>query len=150
MTISSLTPSIYEQDYVEWLDVTLQQLRNHDLEALDWEHLIEEIADLGREQKHKVESYLLKLLIHLLIYDYWQAEKEWSGKGWEKEIDNFRLELDLLLESKVLYNHLLANLDKIYQKARKNALRKSKLASELVSESCPYSIDQILNPDWLP
>ena len=66
MAISSLAPSIYEQDYVEWLDITLQQLQNHDLEALDWEHLIEEIADLSREQKHKVESCELKLLIHLL------------------------------------------------------------------------------------
>ncbi len=150
MAILSLAPSIYEQDYVEWLDITLQQLLNHDLESLDWEHLIEEIADLGREQKHKVESYLLKLLIHLLIYDYWQVEKEWSGKGWEKEIDNFRLELDLLLESKVLYNHLLAVSDKIYQKARKNALRKSKLSPTLLSETCPYSIDKILDPDWLP
>jgi hypothetical protein len=91
MSIASSTSSIYEQDYVEWLDITLQQLQNRDLKSLDWEHLIEEIEDMGREQKHKVESYLLKLLIHLLVYDYWQTEKEWSGKGWEQEIDNFRL-----------------------------------------------------------
>jgi hypothetical protein len=105
---------------------------------------------MGREQKHKVESYLLKLLIHLLVYDYWQTEKEWSGKGWEQEIDNFRLELDLLLESKVLYNHLSSVIDKIYQKARKNALRKSRLSPELLPQTCPYSITQILDPEWLP
>ena len=61
-----------------------------------------------------------------------------------------RLELDLLLESKVFYNHLLAIIDKAYQKARKNALRKSKLSPKLFSESRPYSIDKILDPDWLP
>ena len=61
-----------------------------------------------------------------------------------------RLELDLLLESKVLYNHLLAIIDKAYQKARKNALRKSKLSLTLFSETCPHSIDKILDPDWLP
>ena len=150
MSIASSTSSIYEQDYVEWLDITLQQLQNRDLKSLDWEHLIEEIEDMGREQKHKVESYLLKLLIHLLVYDYWQTEKEWSGKGWEQEIDNFRLELDLLLESKVLYNHLSSIIDKIYQKARKNALRKSRLSPELFPLTCPYSITQILDPEWLP
>jgi hypothetical protein len=150
MSIASSTSSIYEQDYVEWLDITLQQLQNRDLKSLDWEHLIEEIEDMGREQKHKVESYLLKLLIHLLVYDYWQTEKEWSGKGWEQEIDNFRLELDLLLESKVLYNHLSSVIDKIYQKARKNALRKSRLSPELLPQICPYSITQILDPEWLP
>jgi hypothetical protein len=63
---------------------------------LDWINLIGEIEELGREQRRKVESYLLRLLIHLFRYEHWQTERPWSGKGWEKEIDNFRLELDSL------------------------------------------------------
>jgi hypothetical protein len=142
---------IYEQDYPEWLGITLNQLQNRDLENIDWEHLIEEIAALGNEQRRKVESYLLRLLIHLLLYNYyWSSEKDWSGRGWEKEIDNFRLELDLLLESKVLYNHCAKILDKIYIKARKNAIRKSELSPEIFPENCPYSLTEILNPEWLP
>ena len=141
---------IYEQDYTEWLDITLNQLQNRDLENVDWEHLIEEITALGNEQRRKVESYLLRLLIHLLLYNYWSSEKHWSGRGWEKEIDNFRLELDLLLESKVLYNHCVKILDKIYIKARKNAIRKSELSPEIFPENCPYSLTEILNPEWLP
>jgi hypothetical protein len=140
---------IYEQDYPEWLGITLNQLQNRDLENIDWEHLIEEIAALGNEQRRKVESYLLRLLIHLLLYN-WSSEKDWSGRGWEKEIDNFRLELDLLLESKVLYNHCVKILDKIYIKARKNAIRKSELSPEIFPENCPYSLTEILNPEWLP
>ena len=50
--------SLYEQDYVEWLDVTLQQLQNRDIKHLDWTNLIEEVEALGSEQRHKVESYL--------------------------------------------------------------------------------------------
>ncbi|MBD2139531.1 DUF29 domain-containing protein [Anabaena sp. FACHB-1237] len=141
---------IYEQDYPEWLDITLNQLQNRDLENIDWEHLIEEITVLGNEQRRKVESYLLRLLIHLLLYNYWQSEKDWSGKGWKKEIDNFRLELDLLLESKVLYNHCVKILDKIYIKARNNAIRKSELSPAMFPENCPYSLTEILNPEWLP
>jgi hypothetical protein len=141
---------IYEQDYPEWLEITLNQLQNRDLENVDWEHLIEEITALGNEQRRKVESYLLRLLIHLLLYNYWSSEKDWSGRGWEKEIDNFRLELDLLLESKVLYNHCTKILDKIYIKARNNAIRKSELSPEIFPENCPYSLTEILNPEWLP
>jgi len=141
---------IYEQDYPEWLDITLNQLQNRDLDYVDWEHLIEEITALGNEQRRKVESYLLRLLIHLLLYDYWKSEKDWSGRGWEKEIDNFRLELDLLLESKVLYNHCVKILDKIYIKARNNAIRKSELSPKIFPENCPYSLIEILNPEWLP
>jgi hypothetical protein len=57
--------SLYEEDYVEWLEVTLKQLQSRDLGKLDWQHLIEEIEGLGREQKNKVESYLRQLLKHL-------------------------------------------------------------------------------------
>ncbi len=150
MTLAPSAVSLYEEDYVEWLDVTLAQLQNRDLQHLDWEHLIEEVEALGREQRHKVESYSLKLLIHLLLYQYWQTEKNWSGRGWENEIDNFRLELEILLESKVLYNYLLTVLDKNYQKARKNAIRKSQLPAELFPQTCPYTIEQMLDADWLP
>ncbi|MEB3310574.1 MAG: DUF29 domain-containing protein [Snowella sp.] len=150
MTLAPSTVSLYEEDYVEWIDVTLTQLQNRDLQNLDWEHLIEEVEALGREQRHKVESYSLKLLIHLLLYQYWQTEKNWSGKGWEQEIDNFRLELEILLESKVLYNYLLTVLDKNYQKARKNVIRKSQLPTELFPQTCPYTIEQLLDADWLP
>lgn len=150
MTSKGSTKNLYENDYVEWLDVTLKQLKTHDIKDLDWENLIEEIEALGREQRHKVESYLLRLLIHLLLYQYWSSEKEWSGKGWEKEIDNFRLELDLLLESKVLSNYLTMILEKDYKKARKSAIRKSRLSPETFPANCPYTLEQILDPDWLP
>lgn len=142
--------ALYESDYVAWLDTTLEQLKNRDIEHLDWKNITEEIEALGSEQRHKVESYALRLLIHLLLYQYWDSEREWSGNGWEKEIDNFRLELDLLLESKVLFNYLITILEKDYQKARKSAIRKSKLSPEIFPLTCPYALEQILNPDWLP
>ncbi|OBQ32763.1 MAG: hypothetical protein AN487_21760, partial [Anabaena sp. CRKS33] len=135
---------IYEQDYPEWLDITLNQLQNRDLENVDWEHLIEEITALGNEQRRKVESYLRQLIKHLLLYQYWETEKSYCGKGWIEEIDNFRSELDLLLESKVLYNHCAKILDKIYIKARNNAIRKSELSPEIFPENCPYSLTEIL------
>lgn len=112
--------------------------------------MIEEIEELGREQRHKVESYLLRLLIHLLLYEHWQAERPWSGKGWEKEIDNFRLELDSLLESQVLHNHFETVLPKNYAKARKLAIKKSHLSPTIFPEVCPYTLGQILDFGWLP
>jgi hypothetical protein len=141
---------MYEQDYPEWLDITLNQLQNRDLENVDWEHLIEEITALGNEQRRKVESYLRQLIKHLLLYQYWESEKSYCAKGWIEEIDNFRSELDLLLESKVLYNHCAKILDKIYIKARNNAIRKSELSPAIFPETCLYSLTEILNPEWLP
>ena len=144
------TSLIYEQDYAEWLEITLKQLEARSLENIDWEHLTEEIAALGNEQRHKAESYLRQLIKHLLLYQYWESEKTYCAKGWIEEIDNFRSELDLLLESKVLYNHSIKILDKVYLKARSSAIRKSQLSSQLFPETCPYSLVEILNPDWFP
>lgn len=150
MAQTTILPSLYEEDYPAWLDLTLKQLKAQDLGSLDWGNLIEEIEELGREQRHKVESYLLRLLIHLLLYEHWHAERPWSGKGWEKEIDNFRLELDFLLESQVLRNHFLSILEKSYTKARKLAIKKSNLPSTTFLEICPYSPEKILDFGWLP
>jgi hypothetical protein len=103
--------SLYEQDYYLWLQDTYQKLEKKDINGLDLIHLMEEILALGNEQKRKVSSYLRQLLIHLLLYQYWEAERERCGKGWQTEIDNFRFELELLLKSKTLYNYFLQEKD---------------------------------------
>jgi len=128
------TSLIYEQDYAEWLEITLRHLESRSLESIDWEHLTEEIAALGNEQRHKVESYLRQLIKHLLLYQYWESKKSYCAKCWIEEIDNFRSELDLLLESKVLYNYSTKILDKAYQKAKNVAIRKSQLSAQVFPE----------------
>jgi hypothetical protein len=140
--------SLYEQDYVEWLDVTLEQLQNRDLKHLDWTNLIEEVEALGSEQRHKVESYLIQLLKHLLLYQYWESEKLYCAKGWKDEIDIFRIELAILLRSKTLSNYTLSILENSYQRARCSAKTKSDL--NIFPVTCPYSMEQILDPDWFP
>lgn len=71
----AIQPSLYEEDYYLWLERTVEIIKNRDAKHLDWQHLGEEIDALGNEQKRAVESYLKQLLIHLLLYAYWQAKK---------------------------------------------------------------------------
>jgi hypothetical protein len=144
------TKDLYEQDYPAWLEETAKQLRQRQTDVLDWEHLGEEIEALGNEQRHKVDSYLLKLLIHLLLYQYWPEERERCARGWQDEIGNFRVELELLLESKTLYNYFLTRIAVIYPKAVKRVRQKSQLPAAIFAESCPYSPEQILDSDFFP
>jgi hypothetical protein len=141
---------LYEEDFVLWIDETLKHLQSRDEKSLDWEHLLEEIEALGREQRHKVESYLKQLIKHLLLYQYWQSERDYCGNGWKEEIRNFRDELELRLRSKTLYNYLLGRFDSIYSKARKMAIDKTGLPAETFPEDCPYTFEQILNANFLP
>jgi len=39
---------------------------------------------------------------------------------------------------------------KIYLKTGNSAIRKSQLCSEIFLETCPYSLLEVLNSDWLP
>lgn len=147
---SQLNEKLYEEDYVCWLDETVEQLRKKDIENLDWEHLIEEIEGLGNEQRRKVDSYLRQLLIHLLLYQYWISEKERCAKGWEDEIANFRDELEDLFNSKTLYNYGLEQVDEVYRKAKRRAIQKTGLSSEQFPNQCPFTTKQILDFYFLP
>lgn len=138
--------SLYNRDYLLWLETTAKQLRKKNFEALDLDYLIEEIEILGNEQRRKVESYLRQLLKHLLFYQYWSLPD--CKNHWAVEIDNFRIELQRLTRSKTLYNHLVEVKDEVYVEAVRQAKRKSELTC--FPETCPYEIDQILDIDFYP
>lgn len=137
---------LYEEDYTLWLEKTANQLKSGDFSQLDLIHLIEEIEALGSEQRRKVESYLRQLLKHLLFYQYWSLPE--CRNHWAMEIENFRAELKRLLRSKTLYNHLVSVQDEVYTEAVRQAKKKSELKSFL--ETCPYTIEQILDIDFYP
>jgi hypothetical protein len=138
---------LYQEDYSLWIEQTTQQLREQNADNLDWQHLAEEIEDLGKELKHKVDSYLKQLLIHLLLYQYWTEEKERCGIGWRIEISNFRDELEWLFESKSLYSYFLTRIYLIYKKARRQAILKTQLNEQTFPKICPFSVEQILTDE---
>jgi len=141
---------LYEQDYLLWLDITKEKLKEKDLVTLDWEHLLEELETLGNEQKRKVESYLKQLVKHLLLYQYWESERDYCEKVWREEIDNFRDELEFLFRSKTLYNYGVQQFDSVYIKAKRQFLSKTGLPSETLPLNCPYTFAEVINWDFLP
>ena len=150
MPLTLTSKSLYETDYMLWVETTLEQIKHRQIDKLDWDNLAEEIESLGIEFRHKVDSYLKQLLIHLLLYQYWTSEREFCGEGWRDEIDNFRDELDTLFESKTLYNFFLTRINLIYPKARKRAIKKTGLSSNCFPEQCPFSVEQLLDLDFYP
>ncbi|ACK69504.1 protein of unknown function DUF29 [Gloeothece citriformis PCC 7424] len=140
--------ALYEEDFPLWIDEILKQLKSRNFEEVDWENLIEEVESLGREQKNKVEGYLYQLFRHLLLYQYWESEKEWCTSGWEDEIDIFRKQLNILVRSKTLYNYMLSIYEATYQDARRSVIRKTD--QKIFPELCPYTVEKVLNSEWLP
>ncbi|MEB3343404.1 DUF29 domain-containing protein [Okeania sp.] len=137
---------LYEVDYFLWLEEIIKLLNNRQLENLDYDNLIEELEGLGRSEKSAVESFVTLIIQHLLLYQYWSAERANNSRHWRGKILTFRTQLEYKLTTN-LRNYLAERLDYLYGKARKIAQVKSELQ---LREINPYSLEQILDEDWLP
>jgi len=58
--------TLYDRDLQLWIEQTISQLQNREFDALDIDHLIEELSDLGKSEKNALKSNLTILLAHLL------------------------------------------------------------------------------------
>ncbi|MBD0344622.1 MAG: DUF29 family protein, partial [Coleofasciculus sp. Co-bin14] len=58
--------TLYEGDYLRWIETTVERLRSQDYADVDWENLIEEIEDIGRSERRSLESHLIIVLEEFL------------------------------------------------------------------------------------
>ena len=139
---------LYELDDSQWLGETISLLRNNQFQQLDLEHLIEELEDLGKEKKNAVASLLEQVIRHLLLLQYWTKETEYNTINWQEEIYNFWTQLRRKMTAN-LRNYLEEELNYIYEDAL--GFVKIKTANTVIFPSqCPYSLEQLLDRDWLP
>ena len=61
-----MSVSLHDQDFLLWADRQAELLRGGRLEELDIEGLLEEVEDMGREQKIALQSLIRMILVHLL------------------------------------------------------------------------------------
>ena len=147
MTVNLDLKTLYESDYLQWLEETVNLLKSGQLDALDYENLIEELESLGRSEKRAVSSLLEQIIRHLLFYQYWTVELEYNANHWEAEIISFRNQLEKYLTTN-LYHYLRDNLDVIYNDAKDYVKAKTKLNH--LPNVCPYTLNQLLDKTWLP
>ena len=62
-------PSLYDTDYVAWLEEQVAHLRAGRISALDVENVAEELESLMRSQRQQLENRLEVLTLHLLKWD---------------------------------------------------------------------------------
>jgi len=143
--------SLYETDYNLWVLEMVEKLKKQEFSTLDLDNLIEEVEDLSRRDKHKLESLLNHIFEHLLLIVYWQIELIRNQEHWEREVLNFRLQLFQLLEdSPSLRNYVRDYLVEGYKKGRKLAAKHSQLPLSTFPEEQIANLEQILDEDWLP
>jgi DNA-directed RNA polymerase subunit L len=139
---------LYDVDDDQWLEQTINLLKNHQFQQLDLDNLIEELEDLGREKKNAVASLLEQIIRHLLLLQYWTTEAEYNTVHRQEEIYNFRIQLRRTITTN-LRKYLEDELTSIYQDALGFVKIKTTNLVTFPTE-CPYSLEQLLDRSWLP
>lgn len=147
-TLVTNRSNLYEQDYYLWLETTVNKIRSHNFDSVDWENLLEELESLGRSERNALKSRLAVLLLHLLKYQYQPSHR---SNSWLCTINEQRRQIEFVLEdSPSLKSYLTEIFAKCYQVARRDAASETGLPANTFPDESPFSLEETLNPDLLP
>ncbi|MGX2042286.1 DUF29 domain-containing protein (plasmid) [Methylocaldum sp. MU1018] len=138
----------YETDVAAWAWEQAQWLRERRFDALDIEHLADEIEDVAKSEQRELERRLAILLAHLLR---WLHQPERRTKSWRLAMSAQRKAVAYPVKESPSLRHLFDDpewLDGVWADAIIAVLAEVELDN--LPEVCPWTITDILDPDWLP
>lgn len=139
---------LYEIDFHQWLVENTGLLRAGRLSEADITNIAEELDDMGRSERRALASHLGILLMHLIK---WQFQPYHRSSGWRGSIYNARRSIEKLVrESPSLRNPIPGLIEDEYQDARFHAANETGLQQSAFPDRCPYTLQQVLNRDYLP
>ena len=136
---------LYERDILSWsehqADLLRRVARGELVNGVDWEHVVEEIEDVGLSQLKAVESYLRLLLVHLLKVHGWPESQ--AIEHWRAEIANFQAET---------VQHYVPSMRQRIDLSQVFARALNQMADQTVDgnppralpDICPFALDQLL------
>ncbi|MEI1377255.1 DUF29 domain-containing protein [Nostoc sp. UHCC 0926] len=141
--------TLYNQDFLLWTQQQAECLKKGRWAELDVEHLVEELEALGRSEQKELGSYLQVLLMHLLKCQY---QPERKTKSWVNTISNSRNQIQDCLEDTPSLQRFLEDwewIEKYYRRARRDAAKETQMPIETFPLEFPFTMEQVLNPDFL-
>ncbi|MFM6401455.1 DUF29 domain-containing protein [Planktothrix sp.] len=140
--------NLYETDFQIWIEDQINLLKTQQWQQLDTLNLIEEIEALGRKERQELRNRLGILLGHLLK---WQFQPDKRTNSWLGTIREQRVQIKFLLQdSPSLKPYLTQVFPDAYELGLALAMRETKLGEQLFPEVCPYTLEQVLDSQFLP
>jgi hypothetical protein len=137
---------LYESDETAWLEAMADLIRQGRWDDLDYPHLGEYLTDMARRDRREVESRLATLLAHVLK---WVHQPDQRSRSWRGTIIEQRQELARQVARGVLRNHAEAVLADVYTEAVERAAAETGLPRSSFPAECPYTLEQLLSPEFL-
>ena len=145
------TASLYETDIYAWAMHNAQLLRERCANELDFDHLAEEIEDVGAREKRELQSRLEVLIAHLLKLAYLNVLRAQNERGWKVTVREQRRRIaDCLSNSPSLHVHLSGCALRAYSYAVDSIIRQVGVDESLLPVQCPYTLEQVLDDTFYP
>ena len=140
--------TLYDTDFNRWALEQAAALKAGHLQQLDLENLAEEIDALSKSDKRAIKSYLVRILFHLLK---WQYQPEQRSESWENSIADSRLAIRLILaDSPSLKTYPAEVLEDAYRQTRRKNPQNSAVDPGQFPASCPWTAEQVFQDDFWP
>lgn len=137
-----------DDDFALWSAEQGALVRAGKFDRVDLENVAEELESLGRGDKYQIDHRMEVLLGHLLK---WQFQPTERTNSWSATIFEQRYRINRLIEdSPSLRSRPAETLSGSFVIGRYDAIKETKLPEAAFPETCPYTIEQILDPDFLP
>jgi hypothetical protein len=136
---------LYDRDVLAWsqnqADLLRRLARGERVNDLDWEHVVEEIEDVGLSELHAVESYLELIIVHLLKIQAWPGSD--ATNHWQAEIVSFQSNAVRRFAPSMRQRISLADL---YSTAARQVTRLTGGQGAMPwPTECPFTLDQLLH-----
>jgi hypothetical protein len=143
-----MADGLYDTDILAWsqtqADLLSRIARGQRVNGVDWENVVEEIADVGLSQLSSVRGLLRQAMMHLLKLHLWPDDT--AGRHWRTGIDVF---LDDAAERYAPSMRQRLDLEKIWRQSRTSMARASGIdpAVSSLPTACPWTLDDLLAGD---
>jgi hypothetical protein len=132
--------TLYETDFLKWIDHQVAALRARRWDELDVEHLAEEVEALGRSERRELRNRLDVIARHLLKLSH-QRERA----SWQATIREQRRALALLLEDNPsLRREVPEAIRAVYAAAREDAAEEMGVPVTVFPKTNPFTPEDVL------
>ena len=151
--------SLYETDFYRWAQEQAALIRARGASEaesgtrpntpIDWEHIAEELEDLGGRHRDALVSLLAVILEHALKLEHStddQPRRQWIisvRKCQDQALERFEDSPSLAAQKGAL-------IARAYRRGRSSAILGINIPEEDLPPDCPYDTADLLDPSWLP
>ena len=135
--------SLYDTDFVLWIEEQVRLLRTGQLQAIDVENVAEELDSMGRSDRRGLKSHFAVIQAHLLKLRF---QPEARSKSWLRSISNSRARIEYILEdSPSLRRELPSLVAAAYPEAVRDAVIDTGLLRATFPSEPPFDLHEVLD-----